>query len=43
VTDKNGGQVELMRPLVVKGRCIGCGLCEYKCPVEGHAAIRVEV
>ena len=41
--DKNGNKVELLRPLVVKGRCIGCGLCEYKCPVEGDAAIRVEV
>ncbi len=28
-------------PLVHRARCIGCGLCEYKCPVSGEAAIRV--
>ena len=24
-------------------RCIGCGICEYKCPVNGEAAIRIYV
>ena len=24
-------------------RCIGCGICEFKCPVNGEAAIRVFV
>lgn len=43
VTDTYGNKVSLLRPLVVRGRCIGCGLCEYKCPVSGEAAIRVEV
>jgi NAD-dependent dihydropyrimidine dehydrogenase PreA subunit len=23
--------------------CIGCGLCEYRCPVSGDAAIRVYI
>jgi len=23
------------------GRCIGCGTCEYHCPLSGEAAIRV--
>lgn len=30
-------------PFVVENRCIGCGWCETKCPVEGAAAIRVNV
>lgn len=28
-------------PHVVPNRCIGCGICEYACPLEGVAAIRV--
>lgn len=30
-------------PFVVENRCIGCGWCESKCPVQGAAAIRVNV
>ena len=30
-------------PFVVENRCIGCGWCEAKCPVQGAAAIRVNV
>ncbi len=29
------------RPHVHPGKCIGCGQCEEKCPVEGDAAIKV--
>jgi ferredoxin len=36
-----GEQVSLGRPIVDSRRCIGCGRCEYVCPVEGAAAIRV--
>jgi polyferredoxin len=28
-------------PVVDRRLCIGCGTCEYKCPVNGEAAIRV--
>jgi len=29
------------KPYVVPEQCIGCGKCEYACPVDGVAAIRV--
>jgi MauM/NapG family ferredoxin protein len=28
-------------PHVIEDLCIGCGICEYQCPVAGEAAIRV--
>jgi len=31
----------LQRPKVELALCIGCGTCEYQCPVGGEAAIRV--
>ena len=31
----------LKLPHVVRERCMGCGICEYKCPRAGEAAIRV--
>ncbi|HUS84312.1 MAG TPA: 4Fe-4S binding protein [Anaerolineales bacterium] len=31
----------LQRPVVIHDLCIGCGMCEYKCPAVGEAAIRV--
>ena len=34
---------ELLLPVVNSNRCIGCGICENKCPVVGDAAIRVEI
>jgi ferredoxin len=39
----DGELVTVQRPRVVRERCIGCGICEYKCPVNGEAAIRVHV
>ncbi len=39
---EGGGNNAVQRPTVLTDRCIGCGLCEYKCPVEGEAAIRVQ-
>lgn len=28
-------------PSVVNKRCVGCGICETKCPLEGASAVRV--
>lgn len=43
VQDAAGEVVMLQRPHVDRNLCIGCGICEYKCPVNGEAAIRVYV
>jgi polyferredoxin len=43
VRNANGALVTVQRPHVIRERCIGCGICEYKCPVNGEAAIRVYV
>ncbi len=29
------------RPRIDPKLCIGCGICEYRCPLEGDAAIRI--
>jgi polyferredoxin len=36
-----GEAVDVRRPSVVHDRCIGCGICENRCPLNGEAAIRV--
>lgn len=36
-----GEIVDMQLPHVDRQLCIGCGICEYKCPVTGEAAIRV--
>jgi Pyruvate/2-oxoacid:ferredoxin oxidoreductase delta subunit len=43
VRNVDGVLVTVQRPRVIRERCIGCGICEYKCPVNGEAAIRVYV
>jgi len=41
VVDANGDSVTLQRPVVLREICIGCGICENHCPLEGDAAIQV--
>ncbi len=39
--DRVAVQVRLQQPFVDPARCIGCGVCEHECPVQGLRAIRV--
>lgn len=41
VRTADGQLVSVQRPYVIRERCTGCGICEYKCPLNGEAAIRV--
>ena len=41
VATPTGETVDLRRPIVLRDRCIGCGICENRCPLNGDAAIRV--
>ncbi len=42
VQDRQGKKLPVKLPVVHPDRCIGCGHCEYVCPVGGEAAIRVK-
>ena len=33
--------IELQQPYVLREVCIGCGICENHCPLEGEAGIRI--
>jgi ferredoxin len=35
--------VKVQLPHMLRDVCIGCGICEYKCPVSGDSAIRVYI
>ena len=41
VSGDDGDESDLLQPVVNREQCIGCGLCEFRCPLEGEAAIRV--
>lgn len=41
MTGPDGEPAVLQRPYVLREQCIGCGICEHKCPMDGEAAIRV--
>jgi MauM/NapG family ferredoxin protein len=38
---EDGSIVTIKLPHIYRERCIGCGICEFKCPVVGESAIRV--
>lgn len=37
----DGSERLVKRPYVIEDLCIGCGICETKCPIEGKSAIIV--
>lgn len=41
ITHPDGTQDYITLPAVIRHACIGCGICENKCPVHGTAAIVV--
>ena len=41
VTGEQGEPAIIQRPYVLPDLCIGCGICEYQCPVGSESAIRV--
>lgn len=43
IVTPTGEKKKILLPYVVPDLCIGCGICENKCPVNGNAAIRVRV
>jgi MauM/NapG family ferredoxin protein len=41
VLNREGRRVRVKLPYVIEKLCIGCGICENKCPVPGSGAVRV--
>jgi NAD-dependent dihydropyrimidine dehydrogenase PreA subunit len=39
IVNSKGQLITVRRPRVINHRCIGCGICETKCPVVGESAI----
>ena len=37
----SGETMLIQRPHVLQELCVGCGMCEFQCPMGGEAAIRV--
>lgn len=40
--DKDGFEVEIQQPYVVRDLCVGCGICESNCTIPGVSAIRLQ-
>ncbi|HPM79387.1 MAG TPA: 4Fe-4S binding protein [Candidatus Anammoximicrobium sp.] len=41
VIARNGQKIVIKQPRVDPSRCIGCGICENKCPLTDHPGVRV--
>ena len=41
VLNEQGEALKIKQPYVIDRLCIGCGICENRCPLTGTAAIRV--
>jgi polyferredoxin/NAD-dependent dihydropyrimidine dehydrogenase PreA subunit len=41
VPTSDGKELKVQLPYVDLKRCVGCGICENKCPVKGKPAIRI--
>ncbi len=42
VKGKDGQEVEIQQPYVDRDLCVGCGICESNCTIDGPSAIRVQ-
>ena len=40
VTTLSGEIIKIKRPYVDENLCVGCGICENKCPLTGHPGIK---